>query len=66
MNQENFDQQVADTGRTQSRFGYYSALLTVILTIVSFGFALYAIPITGANCPGDYLAVVWAGEIGSL
>jgi hypothetical protein len=53
MNQDNFDQQVANTGRTQSRFGYYSALLTVILTTVSFGFALYAIPISGVNCTGD-------------
>ena len=36
-----------------SRFGYYSAILTTIVTIVAFGFAMIAIPISGANCPGD-------------
>jgi hypothetical protein len=35
------------------RFGFYSALATTLLTIVSFGFALYAVPISGANCPGN-------------
>jgi len=38
---------------TSSRFGYYSALFTTIITIVTFGFAMAAIPISGANCPGD-------------
>lgn len=36
-----------------NRFGYYSAILTVVMTIVTFGFAMVAIPISGANCPGD-------------
>ena len=36
-----------------SRFGYYSAILTTIVTIVTFGFAMIAIPVSGANCPGD-------------
>ena len=38
---------------TSSRFGYYSAILTAIVTIVTFGFGMVAIPISGANCPGD-------------
>lgn len=33
--------------------GYYSAILAVLVTIITFGFALIAIPISGANCPGD-------------
>lgn len=33
--------------------GFYSAVLTVLLTIVTFGFALTAVPISGANCPAD-------------
>mgnify|MGYP001190446471 FL=1 len=33
-----------------NRFGVYAALCTALLTIVTFGFALYAIPISGANC----------------
>ena len=53
MNQENYSEQVELTALAPSRFGYYSALVTVILTIVSFGFALYAIPISGANCLGN-------------
>ncbi|MFZ1772250.1 MAG: hypothetical protein WAU00_23770 [Caldilinea sp.] len=32
------------------RFGYYSAMLACLITIVTFGFALVAIPISGANC----------------
>ena len=36
-----------------SRFGYYSAILTAIIPVVTFGFALTAIPISGANCLGD-------------
>lgn len=36
-----------------SRFGYYSAIFTTVITIVTFGFAMTAIPISGANCPGD-------------
>jgi hypothetical protein len=33
--------------------GFYSAILTTVITIVTFGFAMTAIPISGANCPGD-------------
>jgi tetrahydromethanopterin S-methyltransferase subunit E len=36
---------------TSSRFGYYSALLTTVITGVTFGFAITAIPISGVNCP---------------
>lgn len=53
MNQVQRSEQVELTALAPGRFGYYSALLTVSLTILSFGLALYAIPISGANCPGD-------------
>jgi hypothetical protein len=33
--------------------GFYSAVLTTAITIVTFGLALAAIPISGANCPAD-------------
>ena len=36
-----------------NRFGYYSAILTTVIAIVTFGFAMAAIPISGANCLGD-------------
>jgi hypothetical protein len=43
-----------DSSTSESnRFGFYSAILTIVITIVTFGFALIAIPISGANCPGD-------------
>jgi hypothetical protein len=39
--------------RTVNQFGFYSAVLSVILTLITFGFAMTAIPISGANCPSD-------------
>ena len=38
---------------TAKRVGFYSAVLTAVITIVTFGLAMTAIPISGANCPGD-------------
>lgn len=40
-------------GNLSKRVGLYSAIVTAILTIITFGFALTAIPISGANCPAD-------------
>jgi len=37
--------------RAANQVGFYSAILTVVLTLVTFGFAMTAIPISGANCP---------------
>lgn len=33
--------------------GFYAAVVTTVATIVTFGLAMTAIPISGANCPGD-------------
>lgn len=33
--------------------GFYSAVLTTAIAIVTFGLAITAIPISGANCPAD-------------
>ncbi len=35
-----------------NQVGFYTAIFTVIMTVVTFGFAITAIPISGANC-GD-------------
>lgn len=35
------------------RVGFYSSLLLTILTIITFGFAMIAIPPSGPNCPGN-------------
>lgn len=36
-----------------SRFGFYSALSTTIITLVTFAFAITALPNSGANCVAD-------------
>lgn len=41
------------SGKTTSVVGFYAALLTTLLTAITFGFAITAVPISGANCPGD-------------
>ena len=33
--------------------GFYSAVLTAVATIVTFGLAITAVPISGANCPAE-------------
>jgi hypothetical protein len=33
--------------------GFYSAILTTVATIVTFGLAITAVPISGANCPTE-------------
>lgn len=38
------------------KFGYYSSLSLIILTIVTFGFAIIAIPPSGPNCPGNCMS----------
>ena len=47
--------QVSENGSEQTishLVGFYTAIFTVIMTVVTFGFAITAIPISGANC-GD-------------
>lgn len=34
-----------------NRVGFYSAIFTTAITVVTFGLAMTAIPISGANCP---------------
>jgi hypothetical protein len=35
------------------RLGFYSAIVTVVLTIITFGIAIFTPPIAGANCVGS-------------
>lgn len=35
------------------KFGFYSSILLAVITLITFGFALTAIPVSGAFCPGD-------------
>lgn len=52
-NKDHHDTSFESSISNPNRFGYYSALLTTVITIVTFGFAMIAVPISGANCPQD-------------
>ena len=52
-NKDGYDTTTELSTSTSNRFGYYSAILTTVITVVTFGFAIIAIPISGANCPGN-------------
>jgi hypothetical protein len=41
------------TVSNSNRVGFYSAILTPVITIITFALAMTAIPISGANCPRD-------------
>ena len=38
------------------KFGFYSSLSLVFLTIITFGFAMIAVPSAGPYCPGDCMS----------
>lgn len=42
-----------DERATSILVGFYAAILTAAVTLVTFALALTAIPISGSNCPGD-------------
>jgi hypothetical membrane protein len=37
--------------RNAAKFGFYSSIVLVVLTLITFGFALSAVPISGVLCP---------------
>lgn len=45
-------------------FGFYAAILTAVITLITFGFAMIAIPISGANCPGDCVDYPYLDTLG--
>jgi hypothetical protein len=42
-----------DSKTTTLKFGFYSSIALMILTIITFGLAMIAIPPSGPNCPGN-------------
>ncbi|MFH1852589.1 MAG: hypothetical protein ABIA75_09615 [Candidatus Neomarinimicrobiota bacterium] len=38
---------------TTSRFGYFTAIITTALTVITFGIAINTPPLAGPFCPGD-------------
>jgi len=49
MSSTNFSENESEQ-TISSTVGFYTALFTVIMTVITFGFAITAIPISGANC----------------
>lgn len=47
---EDFKKSSEELPRTSYQVGFWSALLTAVITVVTFGFAITAVPISGANC----------------
>lgn len=52
-----------DGRRAAARFGFWAALATPILTIVTFGFAITAIPNSGRGCQTDCATYPFAGDL---
>lgn len=40
----------SEISKTSSQVGFYTALFMPIITLITFGFAIVAVPISGANC----------------
>ena len=47
-----------------NRVGYFSALFTALLTAITFGFAIIAVPISGANCLDDCITYPYLDTLG--
>ena len=62
-NKESYGKGSGLSTSNSNRFGYYSAILTTVITIVTFGFAMAAIPISGANCRGDCVEYPYLGTV---
>ena len=49
------------TEKTALKFGLYSSLSLTLLTIITWGFAMTAIPSAGPYCPGDCMSYPYPG-----
>ena len=45
------------------RFGFAVAVITAVLTVVTFGTALTAVPNSGRNCRADCVGYPFAGDV---
>jgi hypothetical protein len=41
------------TSKTENSVGFYAAISTTVITLVTFVLAMFAVPIAGANCPAN-------------
>lgn len=64
MTHETQSLQDADlAAKTSARVGFFAAVSTAVITLITFVFAMFAIPISGANCPGDCIAYPYLDSI---
>lgn len=49
---------------TANRFGFYAALFTALTGVVTFGLAVTAVPVAGANCPSNCVPYPYLGTAG--
>lgn len=52
-----------ETRSTAARFGFYAALTTALLTLITFGFAITAIPDAGRNCQQNCATYPFSSEL---
>lgn len=52
--------------RISNTVGYYSSMILTFITIVTFGLALRAVPISGANAPGGGLPYPYLDTLGQF
>ena len=51
---------------TANLVGFYAAILTTVITIITFGLAITAIPIAGANCREGCIAYPYLNTVGQF
>ena len=52
-----------ETRYTAARFGFYAALATALMTLITFGFAITAIPDAGRNCQVNCATYPFSSEL---
>jgi hypothetical protein len=53
MKKVDYNTECMNTSKTSNVVGFYSSIILSLITIITFGLALTAVPISGANAPGD-------------
>lgn len=53
MKKVDYNTECMNTSKTSNVVGFYSSIILSLITMITFGLALTAVPISGANAPGD-------------
>lgn len=63
MTDINLQERVHEAATSAAQVGFYSAVLVAAITIFTFVLAMFAIPISGANCPGDCIGYPYLNTV---